>query len=404
MKKIVLVLAVFALAATAAHLFSSRQSESQAASAPPEAPPPEVGVITLQPEEVTITQELNGRVVPYTIADVRPQVNGIILERLFKEGADVTVGMQLYQIDPAMYDAQLNSAQAGMAKALANVAVADAKLARYKRLIESKAISQQEYDEVEAASKQAEAEVGIADAMVRIAKINVNYAKVLSPISGRIGKSNVTMGALVTASQANPLAVVQQLDPIYVDVNQPISWMMTLKDDMQAGILQNTGESYAEMRVVLDNGQIYTAKGKLLFADVTVDQTTGTVSLRAEFPNPQHILLPGMYVTALLDIAQKNDAITVPQRALIRDHDGSAHVLTVDGNGAVTKLPVTPVRAIGDKWLIGEGLKGGETVIVDGGQRVRFMPGAPAPKVKAMPAPAGTNGHNSGSNSKSKQG
>lgn len=345
---------------------------------------PEVGVAVLKPEEIIITQELNGRVTPFLIAEVRPQVNGIVLSRQFDEGSDVEKDMQLYQIDPSMYEAELNRAMAALAKAKANVAVAAAKLARYKRLIEAKAVNQQEYDEVEAASKQAEADVGIAEADVRVARINVEYAKVLSPIDGRIGKSSVTQGALVTASQAAPLAVVQQLDPIYVDVTQPISWMMNLRSDMQAGILQNTGESYAEMRVMLGNGEVYELPGKLLFADVTVDQTTGSISLRAEFPNPKHVLLPGMYVRALLDVAQKEGAITVPQRALIRNPDGSAYVLVVREDGTVARQNVTTIRTIDDKWLIGEGLKGNEQVVIDGIQRIRFVPGQPAPKVKPV--------------------
>ena len=350
------------------------------------APLPVVGVVTVVPEEVTITQELNGRVTPFVIAEVRPQVNGIILKRMFEEGADVTRDMQLYQIDPAMYEAELARAQANLAKAHANVEVADAKLARYDRLLDAKAVNKQEYDEVDAASKQARAEVAIAEAEVKLARINVEYAKVRSPISGRIGKSSVTQGALVTASQADPLAVVQQLDPIYVDVSQPISWMLSLKDEMQAGILQNTGESHAEMRVRLDNGHIYEARGKLLFADVTVDQTTGSISLRAEFPNPHHVLLPGMYVSALLDVAQKEGAITIPQDAVRREIDGTPFVMLVNPDGVVEKRVVTTIRTLGNKWLIGEGLSGGETVIVEGTQRVNFIPGAPAPRVDPKPA------------------
>ena len=378
MKKIRFSFAGIAIVAAAVLLAAAPKGASQD---PGEGPAPEVGVIAVQHEEVTITQELNGRVTPFLIAEVRPQVNGIILKRLFEEGSDVKDDQQLYQIDPAMYEAQLARAEAQLAKAHANVDLADAKLARYDRLLGANAVNKQEYDEVEAASKQAVAELGIAEAEVRLARINVDYAKVLSPISGRIGKSRVTQGALVNANQAEPLAVVQQLDPIYVDVAQPISSMLNFQDDMQAGILNNTGQSYAEMRLILDNGQEYNEVGRLLFADVTVDQTTGSISLRAEFPNPHHVLLPGMYVAARLDVAQKKDAITVPQRALMREMDGTAYVLLVKDGGEVEKRKVTTIRTVGSKWLLGGGLNGGDKVIVDGSQRVRFIPGAPAPRV-----------------------
>jgi RND family efflux transporter, MFP subunit len=345
---------------------------------------PEVTVVQLKPEEVVITQELNGRVTPYLIAEVRPQVNGIIVSRLFSEGSDVNERQPLYQIDPAMYEAEYNRAVANLEKARANVTLADAKFARYEQLIQARAVNQQEYDEVAAASTQARAEIGIAEAEVRLAKINLEYAQVESPISGRIGKSNVTQGALVTASQAEPLAVVQQLDPIYVDVAQPVSWMLNLQSDMQAGILQNTGKSYAEVRLMLDNGTTYNHIGKLLFADVTVDQTTGSISLRAEFPNPEHLLLPGMYVVAMLDVAQKQGAVTVPQTALHREADGSAYVFIVNQDSTVEKRYVTTIRTIDDKWLIGDGLSGNEQLVVEGTQRIRIIPGNPPPTVKAV--------------------
>lgn len=388
MKKVLVSLVILLAIGAAVVLTATDRVEPQDPGAATLSPPPMVGVTTLVPEEVTITQELNGRVTPFLIAEVRPQVNGIILNRYFEEGSDVEEGMQLYQIDPATYEAQLARAEAALASAHANVKVAEAKLARYQRLIEANAVNRQEFDEVEATTLQAQAEVTIAEAEVRVAAINVEYAKVLSPISGRIGKSNVTQGALVTASQAEPLAIVQQLDPIYVDVSQPISWMLNLKDEMQAGILQNTGQSYAEMRVVLDNGQVYEHPGKLLFADVTVDQTTGSISLRAEFPNPNHVLLPGMFVRALLDVAQKDDAVTVPQLALMREIDGRAFVLVVNDDNSVEKRYVTTLRTIGNQWLIGEGLQGGERIVVDGTQRIRFVPGAPAPVVTPVDAAA----------------
>ncbi|MDR1745128.1 MAG: efflux RND transporter periplasmic adaptor subunit [Planctomycetota bacterium] len=352
-------------------------------------PDPVVGVIAVEPGEVTITQELNGRVTPFLIAEVRPQVNGIILDRLFEEGSDVKADQQLYQIDPAMYEAQLASAQAALAKAHANVDVSDAKLARYNRLVKANAVNQQEYDEVEAASKQAQAEVAIAEAQVRLAQINVDYARVLSPISGRLGKSSVTQGALVNANQANPLAVVQQLDPIYVDVARPVSSLLGLRGIGDgAAALGNTGKPHAEMRLVLDNGAVYGEKGEVLFADVTVDQTTGSISLRAEFPNPDNILLPGMYVTARLDVERIPDAITIPQRALMREHDGSAYVYAVSGDNTVSRRPVAAPRTIGEAWLVTEGLAAGDRIVVDGVQRIAIVPGAPAPRVNPVPATA----------------
>ncbi len=389
MKKLVLIICIAAIVIVAALYFFNRSGPEQP-TGPAQPARPEVGVVTLQPEEVVITQELNGRVTPYLIAEVRPQVNGIILRRLFEEGSDVSRDQPLYQIDPAMYEAEYNRAVASLAKARANVTLADAKLARYDRLIDARAINQQEYDEVAAASNQARADIGIAEAEVRLARINLDYAKVVSPIQGRIGKSNVTQGALVTASQTEPLAVVQQLDPIYVDVTQPVSWMLNLKEDMQAGILENTGESHAEMRLLLDNGQVYEHRGKLLFADVTVDQTTGTISVRAEFPNPNHLLLPGMYVVALLDVAQKEGAITVPQPAVMREQDGSPYVYVVDDANTVEKRYVTILRSVGNRWLITEGLIGSERLVVDGIQRIRFVPGAGAPLVTPVPTDAGS--------------
>lgn len=350
-------------------------------------PDPVVGVFAVTPGEVVITQELNGRVTPFLIAEVRPQVNGIILERLFDEGSDVRADQQLYQIDPAMYEATLASAQATLAKALSNVDLAAAKLARYQRLVKANAVNQQEYDEVAAADKQAQAEVGIARAQARIAQINLDYARVLAPISGRIGKSSVTQGALVNANQANPLAVVQQLDPIYVDVAQPVSSLAALRGAAGgAEALQNTGESHAEMRLVLDDGSVYAETGKVLFADVTVDQTTGSISLRAEFPNPKHILLPGMYVSARLDVRKIPDAITIPQRSLMRNPDGSAFVYAVLADNSVEKRAVSAPRTVGESWLVTQGLAAGDRIVTDGSQRIRIMPGAPAPKVNPAPA------------------
>lgn len=345
-----------------------------------EASLPEVVGIVLKPETVRITTELNGRAAAYVVAEVRPQVDGIILKRLFEEGGTVKADMPLYQIDPAMYEAQLSSAQASLEKANANVDVTWAKERRYEELVKSGAVTKQDYDEVEAAWKEAKADVAVAEAQVKIAKINVDYTKVRSPITGIIGMSSVTQGALVTASQADPLATVQQLDPIYVNVAQSTAGLRTLKQALDSGLLQNTGESHAPIRLVLEDGTPYQHEGQVLFSDITVDETTGSVVLRAKFPNPEFDLLPGMYVKAVIEAAEKSNAITVPQQSLVRNADGTATVYVVGDDGAVERRPVTVLRALADRWLIADGLKGGERVVVEGIQRIRFAPGAPAPR------------------------
>ena len=345
---------------------------------------PEVGVVTLKAETVGITAELNGRAAAYLVAEVRPQVNGIIQKRLFAEGSNVEAGAPLYQIDPAMYEAQLQAAQADLARANANAEAAGAKERRFRELLESKAVSQQDYDDVNAAYKQAGAEVAIAEAQVRIARINLDYTGVLSPISGRIGKSGVTQGALVTANQANALATIQQLDPIYVDVAQSTAGLLLLKRALDRGTLENTGEGHGTVRLILENGEPYAREGKILFSEVSVDQSTGSVSFRAEFPNPDWDLLPGMYVKAIVEFARKRDAIVVPQAALLRNPDGSAMVYVVGDGGVVERRAVSVLRALKDKWLLDDGLKDGERIVVEGVQRVFFVPGAPPPVVKPV--------------------
>lgn len=347
---------------------------------------PEVVGITLKPENIRITAELNGRCVPFLVAEVRPQVNGIIQKRLFEEGSTVQAEMPLYQIDPSMYEADLASAMAGLARAKANVSVAQTKERRYDSLVGSGAVTKEEYDEIYAAWQQAEADVTMAEAQVKIGRINVDYTKVRSPITGVIGISNFTQGALVTASQAAPLATVQQLDPIYVDVAQSTAGLRALKHALDSGLLQNTGEGHAAVRLILEDGTPYSHPGQIMFSDVTVDQTTGSITLRSQFPNPAFDLLPGMYVKAVLDVAEKDNAIAVPQQALIRNADGSAVVYVAGDDGTVERRPVTVMRALADRWLIADGLAGGERVVIEGIQRIRFMPGAPPPKVKYVEA------------------
>ncbi len=345
---------------------------------------PEVGVITLKAATVALTSQLNGRAVAYAIAEVRPQVNGIIQKRLFEEGANVKANTPLYQIDPAMYQAQLESAKAVLVKAEALRDVAETKNTRYDELVTSKAVSQQDYDEVAAAFKETAAQVGVAEADVKIAQINLDYTRVLAPLDGHIGKSSVTEGALVTANQATPLTVIQQLDPIYVDVAQSSVGILELKKALDKGILQNTGRGKGVVRLILENGDRYAHDGQILFSEVTVDQSTGSVAIRAVFPNPDWDLLPGMYVKAIVGVAEKDGAITVPQPGLFRNPDGSAFVYVVGDDGTVEKRAVTIVRDLKDSWLIEDGLKEGEKVIVEGTQRVRFVPGSLAPKVRPV--------------------
>ncbi len=343
---------------------------------------PVLGGSFVQPETIRITTELNGRAASFLVAEVRPQVNGIILKRLFEEGSVVRENMPLYQIDPAMYEAQLASAQASLAKANATVDVTGAKERRYEELVNSGAVNRQDYDEVNAAWVEAKSDVAMAEAAVRIAQINVDYTKVRSPITGVIGMSNVTQGALVTASQAEPLATVQQIDPVYVNVAQSTAGLRALKQALDKGLLQNTGSAHAPIRLILEDGTPYPHEGEVLFSDVTVEQSTGSITLRAKFPNPDADLLPGMYVKAVLEAARKDNAIAVPQQSLVRNPDGTAFVYVVGDDGTVERRAVTVLRAMEDRWLIADGLQGGEKVVTEGIQRIQFVPGAPAPKVR----------------------
>ena len=343
--------------------------------------PVEVGVVTVQPQSVAITSELSGRTNAYTIAEIRPQVGGILQSRAFKEGADVKAGELLYQIDPATYQATYESAKASLAKAEANLASVKLKATRYAELVDSKAVSQQSNDEAQATLKQGEADVASAKAAVETARINLAYTRVASPISGRVGKSAVTQGALVTASQATALTTVQQLDPIYVDVTQSSTELLQLKRAMDAGQLKRAGAEAAKVKLQLDDGSTYAQEGKLTFSDATVDTSTGTVTLRAVFPNPKHELLPGMYVRAVLEQGVKDQALVVPQQGVTRNAQGQAVAMVVNGEGKVEPRILKTERAIGDKWLVTEGLKAGDKLIVEGLQKAR--PGTP---VNAVPA------------------
>ncbi|EDI2758959.1 multidrug efflux RND transporter periplasmic adaptor subunit AcrA [Salmonella enterica subsp. enterica serovar Brandenburg] len=334
---------------------------------------PEVGVVTLKTEPLQITTELPGRNVAYRIAEVRPQVSGIILKRNFVEGSDIEAGVSLYQIDPATYQATYDSAKGDLAKAQAAANIAELTVKRYQKLLGTQYISKQEYDQALADAQQATAAVVAAKAAVETARINLAYTKVTSPISGRIGKSSVTEGALVQNGQASALATVQQLDPIYVDVTQSSNDFLRLKQELANGSLkQENGK--AKVDLVTSDGIKFPQSGTLEFSDVTVDQTTGSITLRAIFPNPDHTLLPGMFVRARLQEGTKPTALLVPQQGVTRTPRGDATVLVVGADNKVETRQIVASQAIGDKWLVTDGLKAGDRVVVSGLQKVR--PGA----------------------------
>lgn len=334
---------------------------------------PAVGVVTVKTEPLQITTELPGRTSAYRIAEVRPQVSGIILKRNFKEGSDIEAGVSLYQIDPATYQATYDSAKGDLAKAQAAANIAELTVKRYQKLLGTQYISKQEYDQALADAQQATAAVVAAKAAVETARINLAYTKVTSPISGRIGKSSVTEGALVQNGQASALATVQQLDPIYVDVTQSSNDFLRLKQELANGSLkQENGK--AKVDLVTSDGIKFPQSGTLEFSDVTVDQTTGSITLRAIFPNPDHTLLPGMFVRARLQEGTKPTALLVPQQGVTRTPRGDATVLVVGADNKVETRQIVASQAIGDKWLVTDGLKAGDRVVVSGLQKVR--PGA----------------------------
>ena len=341
---------------------------------------PQVSVHIVKSAPLAVTTELPGRTDAYRVAEVRPQVSGIILHRNFTEGSDVKAGESLYQIDPATYQAAYDNAKGELVKAQAAANIAHLTVKRYVPLVGTQYVSKQEYDQAVATAQQADASVVAAKAGVESARINLAYTKVTSPINGRIGKSSVTEGALVTNGQATALATVQQLDPIYVDVTQSSSDFMRLK---QQTSLQKGDTSSVEL--LMENGQPYPLKGTLQLSDVTVDDSTGSITLRALFPNPQHMLLPGMFVRARIDEGTQPDAILVPQQGVTRTPRGDATVLVVNEKNQVESRTVVAPQAIGDRWLITEGLKNGDRVIISGLQKVR-----PGVTVVAIPDTAAT--------------
>ncbi|MFG6413556.1 efflux RND transporter periplasmic adaptor subunit [Roseateles sp. DC23W] len=361
----VAVLAAFTLSACG-------QASSQApAGAPPAA---KVGVVTLQPQRVELTSELAGRTVAFQNAEVRPQVTGIVKTRAFTEGSDVKAGQLLYQIDPASYQAALDSAKASLAKADATANTAKLKAARYDELAGIDAVSKQLRDDTQAALKQAQADVAAAAAAVRTAQIDLDRTRVTAPIAGRIGRSAVTPGALITANQAGAMATLQQLDPIYVDVTQTSAELLRLQRDLAEGRLQRDAAGQARVKLVLEDGTTYAQEGKLQFSELQVDPASGSVTLRAQFPNPKRQLLPGMYVRAVVQSGVQAQALLAPQAAVSRDAKGNATAMVVkDGKAEARQLQTGAV--INGQWLVTSGLTAGDQLIVDGMQRLR--PGAP---------------------------
>jgi len=346
----------------------------------PPPPVPEVSTVTVQTQKIMLSTELPGRTSAYRIAEIRPQVSGLILKRMFTEGSSVKTGQVLYQIDPAPFQAALDNTQAALGRAEANLPAIRSRAERYREVLADKAVSRQDYDDAVAAMTQVKADIQYWKATVETARINLGYCRVTAPISGRIGKSNVTEGAIVTAYQPVALATIQQLDPIYVDVPQSTTELLRLKRRLEDGRLKSHGTNQNKVKLILEDGTAYPPEGTLQFRDVTVDPTTGSVILRVVFTNPEGVLLPGMFVRAVMKEGVNEQAILIPQQGVSRDPKGNPVSLIVDAEGKAQQRMLTLDRAIGDKWLVSAGLAPGNRVIVEGMQRVR--PGA---AVKVVP-------------------
>ncbi|MEE3936167.1 efflux RND transporter periplasmic adaptor subunit [Pseudomonas viridiflava] len=348
---------------------------------PPPAPgTPEVGILAVQAQRVVFSTELPGRTAPFMIAEIRPQVSGIVQKRSFTEGSTVKAGQVLYLIDPATYRATYNSDLAALAKAEASLTSVRLKNERYKELAALDAVSRQDYDDAVSSLGESRADVASAKANVESSRINLAYTQVNAPITGRIGKSGITPGALVTANQTSTMATIQQLDPIYVDVTQPSAALLRLKKSLSNGEIQKSGATAAKVRLKLEDGSLYPLEGTLEFSDVTVDQDTGAITLRAMFPNPNADLLPGMYVRAVLEEGFKEQGLLVPQQAVSRDSTGKPMAYVVGKDNTLERRELTTDRAIGDQWLISSGLNVGDQLVVDGQQRA-----SAGVKVKTVP-------------------
>lgn len=366
----------FLLPAAGAVLLAGCQRQAP----PPPPPVPEVAVVTVSRQPILLTTELPGRTAPFLIAEIRPQVNGLILKRLFTEGTDVRQGQVLYQIDPAPFQAALDNAQAALGRAEANLPAIQSRVDRYRQALADKAVSQQDLDDAEAALRQAKADAAYYKATLQTAQINLGYARVTSPISGRIGTSAVTDGAIVTAYQPVPLATIQQLDPIYVNVPQAATDLLRLEQRLKAGQLKRNGANLNKVRLFLPDGSKYAREGTLQFQDVSVDPTTGSVILRMVFPNPDGVLLPGMFVRGVVQEGVNEQAILIPQQTVARDPKGHPVALVVGADGIVQQRELTLDREIGDQWLVSAGLEAGDQVIAEGVQKVR-----PGVSVKTVP-------------------
>ena len=365
-------------AATAAILLAACGPKQ---SAPPQQAP-EVGVITIQPTTVPVVTELPGRTSAFLVAQVRARVDGIVLRREFTEGSEVKAGQRLYKIDPAPYIATLNNAKATLAKAQANLVSTTAQASRFKVLVAANAVSKQDYDNAVAAQGQAAADVAAGKAAVDSAQINLGYTDVTSPVSGQIGVSQVTPGAFVQASAATLLATVQQLDPVYVDLTQSSLDGLKLRREVQEGRLKTTGPGAAQVSLILEDGRVYSEKGKLQFTDVTVDQGTGSVTVRAIFRNADKVLLPGMFVRAKIEEGVNQNALVVPQIGVTHDQKGQPTTLVVDADNKVELRQLVTAGTFGSNWVIASGLKPGERVIVQGTDKAR--PGQPVKPVAAQ--------------------
>jgi membrane fusion protein (multidrug efflux system) len=366
--KTLLGLSICALALTALLVACGEKKDA------PPPPPPKVTVVTLKPQAVPLTTVLPGRTSAYRTAEVRPQVDGVVLKRTFTEGGIVKAGEPLYQIDPAPYQAQYDSAKAALARAEANAKSAASTAERSQALLDINAVSKQSAEDAIAARDAATADVASAKAALETARIQLVYTRVLAPIGGRIGRSSVTEGALVSAGQSTPLATIQQLDPIYVDVPQPSAMLLRLQREFASGQLKKAGEQQAEVHLQLEDGSDYASAGTLQFAEVTVEPSTGSVTLRAIFPNGDGLLLPGMFVKETIQEGVAPDALLVPQQGVTRDPTGKATALIIGDGNKVEQRTLTTTRAVGDQWLVTDGVKAGDKVIVEGVQKVK--PGA----------------------------
>ena len=357
--------------------------------APPPPPPPQVGVVTVQMQPVTLTTELPGRTAPYESSEVRPQVDGIITRRLFREGELVHAGQTLYQIDPAPYAAAAANARAALARSQATIASTEALARRYGELVKINAIARQDYENAVASANQAKADVAAQRAALASAQINLRRTRIAAPISGRIGASTFTVGALVTAAQTQPLTTIQRLDPIYVDINQSSVDLLKLRKQLLAGQVSRGG-SAARVGLTLEDGTDYGREGTFQFTDVTVAQDTGTITVRAIFPNPQGLLLPGMYVRAHLTEGTQAQGILAPQQAVTRDEKGNPAALVIGAGNKLEMRQLSATRAIGDKWLVTSGLKPGDRLVMDG--TMMLQPGTPVAPVPWKPTPAAAPG------------